>query len=104
MSIYANVDHFRSIETPFYYYDLNVLDKTLKTISDEAGAFGFDVHYALKANSNNEILERIAKHGLGADCVSGNEILKALEIWSVNVIIATTTKTIINTDFKPYFL
>lgn len=73
------VEEFKAASTPFYYYDLNVLDKTLKTISDESGAFGFDVHYALKANSNNEILERIAKHGLGADCVSGNEMLKALE-------------------------
>lgn len=41
--------------------------------------YNYHVHYALKANSNREILDRILKSGMGADCVSGNEIKRALE-------------------------
>ena len=73
------IEQFSETPTPFYYYDLNLLESTLKNISKEAGVYSFDVHYALKANSNDEILELISKYGLGADCVSGNEILKALD-------------------------
>jgi diaminopimelate decarboxylase len=71
------IEGFSSVPTPFYYYDLNVLEDTLKTISKEASAFDYTVHYALKANSNEEILKLISEKGLGADCVSGNELLKA---------------------------
>ena len=37
------------------------------------------MHYAVKANANPRILEEISKTGLGADLVSGNEILAALK-------------------------
>lgn len=72
-----NIERFKSTPTPFYYYDLNVLEKTLNEIAKEADQYNYHVHYALKANSNDEILKLIVAKGLGADCVSGNEILKA---------------------------
>lgn len=31
------IDKFQEIQTPFYYYDTNVLRQTLKTINEEAG-------------------------------------------------------------------
>ena len=31
------IDKFQEIQTPFYYYDTNVLRQTLKTINAEAG-------------------------------------------------------------------
>jgi len=65
--------------TPFYMYDLSLLDKTLSAMKSASSKYNFHVHYALKANSNREILERICKSGMGADCVSGNEIKRALE-------------------------
>src|SRR3954471_21288439 len=65
--------------TPFYLYDLGVLDKTLSAMKAASSKYQFHVHYALKANSNREILDRICKSGMGADCVSGNEIKRALE-------------------------
>lgn len=71
--------YFSSLETPFYYYDIALLDETLRAASSAAGLFGFDIHYALKANFNERLLGRIQKQGFGADCVSGNEVLKALE-------------------------
>src|SRR5690554_202385 len=70
---------FESLETPFYYYDMELLHKTLQTINKETENRPFHVHYALKANANPRILKEIASQGFGADCVSGNEILKAIE-------------------------
>jgi diaminopimelate decarboxylase len=73
------IQQFAQLPTPFYYYDLELLDHTLQSMKKEADRFGFVVHYALKANSNPEILNRIQEFGLGADCVSGNEVSRALE-------------------------
>ncbi|GGG32646.1 diaminopimelate decarboxylase [Hymenobacter glacieicola] len=65
--------------TPFYYYDLQLLDQTLAALTAAARPGNFQVHYALKANSNLPILRRIQQAGLGADCVSGGEVQRALE-------------------------
>jgi diaminopimelate decarboxylase len=65
--------------TPFYLYDLGLLDKTLAAMKAASSKYNYHVHYALKANSNREILAHIEKSGMGADCVSGNEIKRALE-------------------------
>ena len=69
------IEKLQSIETPFYYYDAELLRHTLRTINDEAGKHeGFVVHYAVKANANPRVLRIIREAGLGADCVSGGEI------------------------------
>lgn len=72
------IGKFRKILTPFYYYDIDLLKQTLSSCSGEAERYGYFLHYALKANSNPEILSIISKSGYGADCVSGNEIKAAL--------------------------
>jgi diaminopimelate decarboxylase len=74
------VARFKKLETPFYYYDLNLLDQTLMACKLASEKFSFHVHYALKANFNDEVLKAIQKSGFGADCVSGNEVKKAIEI------------------------
>ncbi len=71
---------FQSLETPFYYYDLQLLEQTLSLAKKIADGLGYRIHYALKANSNDRILQIIKGRGFGADCVSGNEIAKALQI------------------------
>ncbi len=73
------VDKFKELQTPFYYYDLSLLQDTLDVINDESGKYGYHVHFAVKANANPRILSLIARNGLGADCVSGGEILAALD-------------------------
>ena len=73
------VDKFRNIETPFYYYDADLLRSTLNTIKEENGKYGYKVHYAIKANANHDVLSLISSYGLGADCVSGNEVKAAIE-------------------------
>ncbi len=69
------VDKFQNIQTPFYYYDTQILQDTLSAVLHEAGKHeNFVVHYAIKANANPRVLSIISQAGLGADCVSGGEI------------------------------
>lgn len=68
------------VETPFYYYDLDLLKRTLETVKAAAEKRNFHIHYAYKANYNERILHWINAYGFGADCVSGNEVKKAIEI------------------------
>ena len=70
---------FLDTPTPFYYYDMELLAKTLDAIGSAAPEKELCVHYAVKANCNPAILKFIAGRGLGADCVSGGEIRAALE-------------------------
>lgn len=71
------VDKLGALQTPFYYYDLNVLRATLDEINQHKGSF--KVHYAMKANVNAQVLATIKYAGLGADCVSGGEVQAALD-------------------------
>ncbi len=66
-------------KTPFYYYDLSLLQRTLDTVKTESEKYNYHVHYAFKANTNSKIIKVIEKSGLGADCVSGNEVKCAVE-------------------------
>ena len=75
----SQLNTFNTIPTPFYYYNLDVLKETLQKVKEESDRYGYMVHYAMKANTNNKILDVVKTYGLGADCVSGNEIRKAVE-------------------------
>ena len=73
------LDRFKSVETPFYYYDQNLLQATLDTITSEAGKYeGFKVHYAVKACVDQTVLGVINASGIGCDCVSGGEVERCL--------------------------
>jgi diaminopimelate decarboxylase len=65
-------------ETPFYYYDLDILHETLSVASGEAKTRDFHVHFAVKANFNPVIMKIMAGYGFGADCVSCNEVEHAI--------------------------
>ncbi len=71
-------DKIKALQTPFYYYDIALLRKTLEVVKAESGRYGYHVHYAVKANANPRLLSIINEYGLGADCVSGGEIRAAL--------------------------
>ena len=74
------IDKFEKIETPFYYYDCDLLRETLQTINNELKKYeNFIVHYAVKANANAKVLNVIQQTGMGADCVSGGEIQRSLD-------------------------
>jgi diaminopimelate decarboxylase len=72
------ISRFKELETPFYYYDVDLLKRTLEVLIKESSKRNYQIHYAMKANSNDRILKIISDTGLGADCVSGNEITKAV--------------------------
>ena len=75
----SNTDKFNGIRTPFYYYDTDLLRKTLQTINEETQKYdNYHVHYAVKANANLDVLSIINEYGIGIDCVSGGEVEQAL--------------------------
>lgn len=71
------VQAFGQQPTPFYFYDTNLLQATLDALNKAREPYGYEVHYALKANANERLLGMIREAGLGADCVSGNEVKRA---------------------------
>lgn len=74
------VEKFRTVKTPFYYYDTELLRKTLDTIKEEMSKHdNYHLHYAVKANANSKVLRIISAAGFGADCVSGGEIKACIE-------------------------
>lgn len=90
------VEAFKEIETPFYYYNVELLKATTSKVLEEAAKYSnFHVHYAIKANFNPRLLEIIKKEGLGADCVSGGEVRAALEagIEPAKIVFAGVGKT-----------
>lgn len=81
MTIFSKdlVQKFALTPTPFYYYDMELLESTLRKLKTESDRYGYIVHYALKANANTAILQQVKAYGFGADCVSGNEVKRAVE-------------------------
>jgi len=79
MFSFSDITRFRSTPTPFYFYDMGLLEDTLVRLSAAQEERKIKIHYAVKANANLPILRLIRDHGLGADCVSGNEVRRALE-------------------------
>ena len=75
-----NFREFSRIEelpTPFWYYDMDLFRGTVKLAASLSERYGIGVHYALKANVEPRIVKYISSKGIGADCVSGNEVLYA---------------------------
>lgn len=74
----VQLSKFKNIPTPFYYYDVELLKRTIEAIKKSAPK-DYHIHYALKANSNSKLLTLFKDAGFGADCVSGNEVKRAVE-------------------------
>jgi diaminopimelate decarboxylase len=72
------IEKLKRHQTPYYYYDTELLKQTLDVVKAESRKYGYHIHYAVKANGNPRILSIIAEAGFGADCVSGGEIQLAI--------------------------
>ena len=59
------IESFKSIETPFYYYDIDLLRETLSRYTSLINKYNYKAHYALKANAEPNILKEIVNAGLG---------------------------------------
>lgn len=68
----------REVGTPFYVYSSATLERHYKVFTDAFGDLPVLVCYALKANSNQAVMETLARMGSGADVVSGGELERAL--------------------------
>lgn len=64
--------------TPTYVYDLDAMDAEADALGSAFDGHPHLVAYAVKANSAAPIVRSFAKRGLGADVVSGGELLLAL--------------------------
>ena len=73
-----DISQMEKIRTPFYLYDMELLAESVSEMVRLSAQYGISAHYAVKANAEDRILRYIASKGLGADCVSGNEVLTAL--------------------------
>lgn len=73
------IESFRSLKTPFYFYDMDLLDRTIDQVKEHGQSKGYHIHFAIKANYNFRILERMLEAGFGIDCVSGREIERTIK-------------------------
>ena len=74
----CDIKDLEKIRTPFYLYDMGLLERTVSEVVRLSAQYGIHAHYAVKANAEEPVLRYVAASGLGADCVSGNEVLEAL--------------------------
>ncbi|MSN95661.1 diaminopimelate decarboxylase [Campylobacter sp. FMV-PI01] len=65
-------------ETPLYIYDFNDIKSRYLELKNSFSARKSLICYAVKANSNLSLLKFLANLGCGFDCVSFNEVKKAL--------------------------
>jgi len=79
MNLDKNLNVFEKHKTPFYAYDLKILNQNLDACKAAASKYNYQVHFAVKANSNPVILNEIKNAGFGADCVSGGEVRASVE-------------------------
>lgn len=89
MSKYIIFDNKRLVEqvrarvltTPCYIYDTQLLEDTFAVAKSalDKNFKNAEIHYAIKANHNPNIVNIAKKYNMGIDCVSGGEIKRALE-------------------------
>ncbi len=65
--------------TPFYFCDIDLLQQSIASAKKWVDKYGYHIHYAMKANFDDRILKIMRHSGFGVDCVSGNEVQKAVE-------------------------
>ena len=58
---------FERMETPFFYYDMDILRRTVDNFASTLSKYGITAHYAVKANSNDRILRTISGAGIQAE-------------------------------------
>lgn len=75
----TKTDRFTDIRTPFYFYDMELLRRTIDIVKEESAKYGYTVHYAMKANFDGRVVDEMVKAGFGSDCVSGNEVRYSIE-------------------------
>lgn len=66
--------------TPLYVYDSSIIERQITRFRNAFSSFDHRIFYALKANSNRDVLACMKKHDLGLDAVSIHEVRIGLEL------------------------
>ena len=87
--------------SPLYCYSYNQLGKNITIFKNNFKSISPLVCFAVKSNSNLEILKKIKSFGLGADVVSQGELMKALKsgINKKKIVFSGVGKTVSELDF-----
>ncbi len=70
-----NFERFAEMETPFYFYDIDLFERTADTLAALSDSYRIKVHYAVKTNTEERLLRSLSARGFGSDCVSANEVV-----------------------------
>ncbi len=73
------IDVADEVGTPAYVYSKSGIIDNFNTVDQAIGEYPHLICFALKANSNPDILRMMAEQGAGADVVSGGELKLALQ-------------------------
>jgi diaminopimelate decarboxylase len=68
----------REVGTPFYVYSESAMRSQVRVFSEAFRSVPHHICYAVKANSNLNVLRRLAEWGTGFDVVSGGELFRVL--------------------------
>lgn len=68
----------KSVRTPFYLYSKKQIERNFLELQNAFHGQA-EIHYAMKANSNEKILKHLKGLGSCVDVVSGGEIVRALQ-------------------------
>jgi len=63
--------------TPLYAYDLDAMAHNYRRLKEAFAGHKSLITYAVKANANLSVIQRFAREGAGADCVSIGEVQRA---------------------------
>ena len=89
----GKIEKILKLKTPAYYYDIDILNLTLKNLIENSKILNSIICYSFKANANDNILKEIKKYNLGADCVSLGELKKAKNLDFKPIVFAGVGKT-----------
>ena len=63
----TNFERFAEMETPFYFYDIDLFRRTIDSLAALSVTYDIGVHYAIKANSEERLLRMASERGFGAE-------------------------------------
>ncbi|GAA5108120.1 diaminopimelate decarboxylase [Bartonella jaculi] len=91
----------REVGTPFYCYSANAIVAHLKDYQKAFRDMPSLIAYAVKANSNQAVLQILANNGAGADVVSEGELRRALAVGisAQRIVYSGVGKTVREIDF-----
>ena len=61
MSARNYIKQLAELPTPFYFYDMELLNRTLNKATEASSRYGYKIHYALKSNFDPRIDDAVRR-------------------------------------------